>query len=307
MAISETSTATTPVANLAPPPPTPSENLSTVSKLVGSNYPDWSVSFTFLLRSQRKRHHLTDDPPPPDSAQFDDWDASDALVLTWLANNLSDECLPVIRHDETVKAAWLHLAALYSKGTQTSRIYTLYAELFARPSMSPIAAYQQVHALGSEILQNRPFSADLAEQHKHFQELLVVCYLLRLPESFDMIRHQILGEAESPTLDATAARITVITSLLHRPLLSSPPPQDSYAHQAQRGGTSGRSQSGARGSSRFLCSHCGRTGHSVERCWQKHPHLRPSGDTSSSTSVSSRPSASVARTSGSAHVVTQGK
>ncbi|KAK8935090.1 hypothetical protein KSP39_PZI014114 [Platanthera zijinensis] len=125
--------------------------------------------------------------------------------------------------------------------------------------MTPAAAYQQVQALGAEILQNRPFSADLAQQHKHFQELLVFCYLLRLPESFDLIRQQILGEAESPTLDATAARVAAVTSLLQRPLLSSPPPQDSYAQYTQRGSNSGRSHSGARGPSRFLCSHCGRT------------------------------------------------
>ncbi|KAK8950331.1 hypothetical protein KSP40_PGU000037 [Platanthera guangdongensis] len=81
-----------------------SGNLGPASKLTGPNYPDWSVFFIFLLRSQRKRHHLTDDPPS-NSATFDDWDATDALVRTWLANSLSEECLPIIRHDPTVKAA----------------------------------------------------------------------------------------------------------------------------------------------------------------------------------------------------------
>ncbi|KAK8915915.1 hypothetical protein KSP39_PZI023039 [Platanthera zijinensis] len=109
----------------------------------------------------------------------------------------------------------------------------------------------------------------------HFLELLVVCYLLHLPDSYDLIRQQILEETDTPTPDANAARISAVTTLLQRPLLPSPSP-DIVAHPTRHdtfGGRGGRS--GVRGYSKHLCSHCGRLGHLGDRCWTKHPHLRP--------------------------------
>ncbi|KAK8942456.1 hypothetical protein KSP39_PZI008815 [Platanthera zijinensis] len=57
-------------------------NFGTASKLTDPNYPDLSVSFIFLLRSQHKHHHFTDDHPARGSAAFGDLDANDALVRT---------------------------------------------------------------------------------------------------------------------------------------------------------------------------------------------------------------------------------
>ena len=91
-----------------------SGNLGMLSKLTGHNFANWSVSFTFLVKSQERKHHLTDDPPTSTDPSYADWEADDALVHTWLANSLSEKCLSVICHDETVKAAWDHLMSLYS-------------------------------------------------------------------------------------------------------------------------------------------------------------------------------------------------
>ena len=60
-------------------------------------------SLSWLLLRGRKKH-LIEFRPLSTTASYADWEVNDALVRT-LSNNFSEACLPVIRHDKTIKAA----------------------------------------------------------------------------------------------------------------------------------------------------------------------------------------------------------
>ncbi|KAK8949601.1 hypothetical protein KSP39_PZI006330 [Platanthera zijinensis] len=135
---------------------------------------------------------------------------------------------------------------LLFKYAKISRICALYSNLFARITVSPDAADQEVQSLDIELLQHQPFFVDLATYQKHFQELLVVCYFLRLLDTYELIRQQILEELDTPTFDSPATHIFVVTNLLRRPSILSLP-SSNFAHLAGHGAHCGFGGSTGRG------------------------------------------------------------
>ncbi|KAF9615537.1 hypothetical protein IFM89_024164 [Coptis chinensis] len=55
-------------------------------RLNGNNYLSWSYAVEHFIRAKKKSKILTDDPPNSNDSTYEDWMASNSMVLTWLWN-----------------------------------------------------------------------------------------------------------------------------------------------------------------------------------------------------------------------------
>ncbi|KAF9602845.1 hypothetical protein IFM89_031705 [Coptis chinensis] len=60
----------------------------TNTRLNGNNYLSWSYAVEHFIRAKKKSKILTGDPPDSTDLTYEDWMASNSMVLTWLWNSM---------------------------------------------------------------------------------------------------------------------------------------------------------------------------------------------------------------------------
>ncbi|XP_042951015.1 uncharacterized protein LOC122282979 [Carya illinoinensis] len=133
-----------------------------------------------------------------------------------------------------------------------------------------------------ELKMYQPITSDVLSMLKQREDFNIVRFLVGLKLEYESVRSQILASPQLPSFPD-------ILSRLQRATLSSDQSNErsaltaSYVALAGRGGRSGRGARGGRdtrdnrtrGRESRKCTHCGRTNHSVDYCWDLHG--RPSG------------------------------
>jgi hypothetical protein len=143
-----------------------------------------------------------------------------------------------------------------------------------------------VRAKYEELKLYRPNTTDLKVLQERDEMDRIYTFLAALEPSYEPIRAQILLSTEKLSFEAVTTQVR--QEALWRVAMGAPdsnPKPESHAFSAHRFNLGkGRNQG-----SRERCSHCNRDGHSQERCWILHPHLRPrknQGETANKKAVS---------------------
>ncbi|KAG6631310.1 hypothetical protein CIPAW_13G082800 [Carya illinoinensis] len=136
-----------------------------------------------------------------------------------------------------------------------------------------------------ELKMYQPVTSDVPSMLKQREDFNIVRFLVGLKPEYESVRSQILASPQLPSFPDVFSR-------LQRATLSSDQSNDrsalttSYVAPTVRGGWSGRGARGGRdnrtrGREFRKCTHCGRTNHSVDYCWDLHG--RPYGSANQAT------------------------
>ncbi|KAF9596580.1 hypothetical protein IFM89_012311 [Coptis chinensis] len=119
-----------------------------------------------FIRAKKKSKILTDDPPNSNDSTYEDWMASNSMVLTWLWNSMEPKVLTNVQFLPTTKRVWSSLKEMYSQENNISQIYDLFESLFkTKQGDQPIDEYYStMKGLWEKLLLYQPFTVNLEKQ-----------------------------------------------------------------------------------------------------------------------------------------------
>jgi hypothetical protein len=282
----------------------PSKLCVTGVRLNEHNYHQWAPTFEIFVVSQRREQHLIDPPPDAKAAEYAEWRASDALVVSWLLNSVDDSIHRSYALVRPASKIWTSLKTTYGNEHNIGRVCDLWEQLFRaeQGEDSPHAFFNRLKSLGDELEVLRPPTTDIASQVKYREEILVARFLAGLhPELANQIRGQILAADTLPTLQQTFNKALWVHSAMGRG--HGAHSYEETALAVTRGNSHSRNSDRGRGfgrggsrQPRVSCIHCGRQNHISEKCWAKfgRPPTLPSATAHLATSTPSSSTATQA-------------
>ncbi|XP_061364304.1 uncharacterized protein LOC133307769 [Gastrolobium bilobum] len=271
----------------------------TVILLNGRNYMPWKCAVTVALGGRSKESHLTNRAPAKTDVFYTVWKASDNQVLTWLFNSMEPDVYELFAYSDTAS-----VAQHFGHEHNASRIFKLQQEIHTTHQLSFqsfIDYLGQLRKKWDELRQYRPTAAAVTDYVTREEQDRVFTLLAGIRPEYESLKRQIFMTSPFPSF-------TSVCNLIHqeetrtramRPM--SPAASERIDHSAYHlpareillpnAGTSSSStfistptcymgHSGPKGrgkrhgSNRYHCDHCNKDGHSRERCWLLHPHLK---------------------------------
>ncbi|XP_042012146.1 uncharacterized protein LOC121760568 [Salvia splendens] len=258
----------------------PSDNpgLQLVSQLLdGSNYINWSRSISTALLPKNKLLFVNGVllRPSNDDLLFSAWLRCNSMVVSWLRNFISPHICSSIMYLDDAHEIWPDLRERFSQ-CDSARTYQLKQQLMA-PSQgnSDVNTYfTSLRTVWDEYKHTQPLSwctcnhyrCDSASRwHKQLEDDCTVQFLIGLNHSFSQIRSSILSMVSLPSLSKVFS--LVIQEERQRNIdgaSSHISPSPSEMHYSVNAASS------FYGRLKLLCSHCGKTNHTVDRCFTLH-------------------------------------
>ncbi|KAF9603065.1 hypothetical protein IFM89_033790 [Coptis chinensis] len=202
----------------------------------------------------------------------------DSIVMGWLWHSMEPHIATTVEFCDSSKKIWNSLSESFSHQSNVSQVYDLYEQIFATKQSGRTLSeyYGTLKNLWEQLLQHRPFTADLEQQKRHWEEFTIATLLRGLDQELKGFKDQILASESLPT--AANAYSRLLRSSLGQSSTPSPNLRESSAFvssSAGRGGfRGGRSTRGVRGGRTGgrgdrKCDHCGGTNHTEPYCWIK--------------------------------------
>ncbi|KAK2417773.1 hypothetical protein QL285_040035 [Trifolium repens] len=302
----------------------PNENptLILVTPLLDSkNYISWARSMKVALISKNKIKFVDGSFQKPAAASilYDPWVRCNNLVLSWLQRSISDNIAQSILWIENANAVWDNLRNRFSEG-DIFRISDLQDDLvrLQQGNFDVSNYFTQLTSIWEQIDTYRPTRdctcaipctcGAVTDLRKFREQDKVLKFLKGLNEQFCHVRSQIMMIEPLPTLEKTFSlvlgqerQLTLTNSM------ASTSENQTLASQVQsnngggRGilqnsnrGRGGNNNGNGRGQNQGVtrvCTHCGRTNHTVEKCFVKHGYPPGFQNRSKNPSVNSTSSA----------------
>jgi hypothetical protein len=130
----------------------------------------------------------------------------------------------------------------------------------------------ELNARFDELAEYLPPTTDPVEIERRQEQDKVYIYLGGLDSSYEAVRSQILLSPELPSYSAIVAMVQREDS--RRAAMSSEVQRNNQAVETLAFAVSGSNLDRGRNKSE-KCSHCKKLGHTSDRCWVLHPHLKP--------------------------------
>ncbi|KAF9589938.1 hypothetical protein IFM89_029554 [Coptis chinensis] len=271
----------------------------TNTRLNGNNYLSWSYAVEHFIRAKKKSKILTGDPPDSTDPTYEDWMASNSMVLTWLWNSMEPKVLTNVQFLPTAKRVWSSLKEMYSQENDISRIYDLFESLFkTKQGDQPIDEYYStMKGLWEELLLYQPFTNDLEKQRQQREQFQVALLLHGLNSEYSVYKDQILASETVPSAAQAFSRLkrkrqehgeSLSVAKESSALLSTPSNRGGHGNYTSGRGSYGRGGRGNYGNGRGnrgrgrgrgdrydgsderKCTHCGKDGHTEPFCWNKY-------------------------------------
>src|SRR6266540_6690266 len=124
--------------------------------------------------------------------------------------------------------------------------------------------------LASMVPKSSPGCIYCTAKEKHDEQMLMFCFVMGLRQEFELCRSQLLGCVPLPTLDEALGAVIADETRLRSLAVSHTTPltHSGVLASQQRGNIRGSSPS-----SGVICSHCKKSGHTVDQCFALHPEL----------------------------------
>ena len=235
-------------------------SLYSVEKLSEKNYAAWKFRVQLVLQERGLWKYVqgTKAEPPSDPKLRESWDEKDQQARAQILLTVSDSLLPAVRHTRTAKEAWVKVASVFEqKG--------LSAQVFLRRKLVNLR-FEEGESMQTHLNTIRDIMDELAGINVLIKdEELAIITLCSLPSRFDSL---IVSMESRPANEITWDYVsTRLLGEYHR--------QSAMSEASSSSSSSESSALLARQFKASRCPYCNRPGHTVERCWDKHPELRP--------------------------------
>jgi hypothetical protein len=266
----------------------PGSNL--VSQLLtGENYYTWSRSMLMALTAKNKVLFINGGLPKPDASNPDflPWTRCNNMVLSWIINSVSKEIGVSIICVDTAEAMWNDLKDRFSQqnGPRIFQIQKSISDL-RQENLSVSNYFTILKGLWDELLNYRPLppcTCGTMKVHNEYQQQeYVMQFLMGLNESYAHAKGQILmlnpfppinkvfslviQEERQKEVSNSIGSINQNSSALFTKSVASTaptPPRVAVAQPRFVKNTPFRKD-------RPTCSHCGISGHTMEKCYRLH-------------------------------------
>ena len=256
-------------------------------KLIGGrNYFPWARSMIIALTSRHKTGFVdgTIAEPSPDSPQFILWTRCNMTVLSWIINSVSPNIASSIMYTDNARTIWLDLRHRFSQKSGP-RIFELQKEsaYLVQGQLSVEDYYTKFKALVDELAnyQSVPVckcpcncgaqrtTLDLYDRDQ------VMRFLMGLNDSYSAIRGQILLYEPLPDINRVLSLILQEEkqrSFKNGEFTGSTHPIEATALYSNAGSGFKHNHNNKGNFKREgpICTHCGKTGHTVDKCYRLH-------------------------------------
>ncbi|XP_058772285.1 uncharacterized protein LOC131646175 [Vicia villosa] len=280
-----------------------------------NNYHTWARSMHIALISKNKERSIDDTLPKPLvlNVLYAPWIHCNIMVLAWIYRSISESVAKSVLWIESVVGVWRNLQIRFSQG-DIYHIFDIQEELykFRQGNLDVSNYFTQIKVMWDELEAYRPISAcscaipcscgALASIRKYRELDYVIRFLKGLNEKFAQSKTQIMMMNPLPDIDKTFSlviqqesevnnsqyaisnnNVSEYSTVLHL--------NASFGNNPNRSGNNsfkGKSNGygGAKGQNR-VCTHRGRTNHTVETCFLKHgypPRFKGKGKSNISNS-----------------------
>ena len=245
-------------------------------KLDGANYRVWSQIMDMHIAGRRKKGYIIGRKvaPTENDPSYDEWEAEDVLVKSWLINSMTDKLMTHFVQCGTAKEVWDAVKMSYLAVSNFSQVNELMKKSFqSRQGGRPLSKYyNELNSIFLELDYCRPndmeCTNDIEKLRKRTVEDRIYIYLAGLDHNLDQVSGRILATSPLPILEEAYSQV---------------------CHEEQRQFTMGiedrleastltiqknNSQPAPpiRPSNHFshFCTHYNNTRHTEVVCWEKH-------------------------------------
>jgi Integrase core domain/gag-polypeptide of LTR copia-type len=252
--------------------------------LTGKNYLPWARAVTVALGGRSKLGHINGKTPKPDKGdtEIEAWQANDHLVMSWLFNSMKPEIYDIFSYSETAKILWDKLKEMYGRSNNAARVFELQQNLAKCKKAGNQSVTDHLGKMTKqweELRLYRPVSAQVNDYIQREEQDRIFLYLASLGPEFEEARRSILLRPELPSFSMVCSIIQNEEDRSRVMETEHKVTSESIENSALNIVSNNRDHLNlgrGKGNSKYYCNHCRRDGHSRERCWVLHPHLRPS-------------------------------
>ncbi|VFQ61822.1 unnamed protein product [Cuscuta campestris] len=232
--------------------------------LRSDNYDVWEKVVLHALAGHGKAKFLTAAgvPKPTDEAELGAWESNHSIICSWLCNSVDESIQRSVINHTIAFDLWNDLKKRYG-GSNGPRMYQLKCELhnLCQKDQSVVAYYNQFITLWNQLYGcEDPTGGCMCPAavicHARVEREKTMDFLLGLDdEQYGHARSQILGTEPIPDLDQAFYLVT--QEERHRTIIRSRDDRtDDVAFAVWRS------------PSNLSCSHCGRTNHTIDTCFE---------------------------------------
>ncbi|XP_050204953.1 uncharacterized protein LOC126654991 isoform X2 [Mercurialis annua] len=282
----------------------PNENpaLILVSPVLnGPNYHSWARSLKRALLAKNKMRFVDGSIPVPakDNPLYSVWERSNNLVMSWIQNSVSPTISKSIEWIDAALDAWTDLESRFSL-EDAYRVSDIQEELngFKQNSLTVVEYFTHLKEMWDELVNLRPIpgcacdpqcKCGVFDRLKVYKDNdTVIKFLKGLNENFATFRSQILIMEPLPTINKVFSlasqherQVSGMLPKLIEPnvFYTNTSPGNSVTDQASSSNANSNFKKADGNSSfkkftattsQYKCTHCGLSGHSVDRCYRKH-------------------------------------
>jgi gag-polypeptide of LTR copia-type len=255
------------------------------------NYMSWVKSVTLTLSGRGKLGHVTGtkkkpiaekpaEPTAEENQKIEDWQMTDHLVMSWILASIEPQLSKMFLYTKSAEELWKKIKDTYGQQNNYAYIYQIKQEISQakKGARSHTEYLVELTAKFDELDEYLPPTTDPTGLEKQREHEKVYTYLGGLDSSYEGVRLQILLSTELPTFSAVVAMVQREDA--RRTAMQSEPQETRQIAEhlayvvttANSNSDKGRSKGGKEGE---RCTHCKRNGHTAEKCWILHPHLKP--------------------------------
>jgi hypothetical protein len=251
-------------------------------KMDGTNYTFWCQAVEMYVRGRDQMRHLTGVPAPPNPSdlEFHRWEVNDVIVKGWLINSLEPRLKSKYIRHPTARDVWQALATTFYDGSDEAQVFDL-NRCVSRIKQGGRAIdiyYDELHGLWQEIDFRSPNPMECARDIEKFnmfiQKTRVYTLLDGLDDRLDTIRAQVVHMTPFPSLEQA---YSLIRREANRQNIMMKDGNESVQNSVAMATHSYKPRETSAGNNRFgnnfdksklKCSHCGRTRHLKEQCFE---------------------------------------
>jgi hypothetical protein len=266
--------------------------------LTGENYNTWSRSMIVSLTAKNKMAFIDGSlpkPSPEDEAIYHAWTRCNNMIIAWILNLISKEIASSIIYIITCADMWQDLKDRFSQGNGP-RIFQL-QQILATLSQENLYVSQyftKIKSIWDELDNYDPIPTctcgGIRYVHEKHNRDHVFQFFMGLDDSFSQIRGQILLNDSLPPINKVFS--LVIQEDRQKEISITPLVHETPALMTKT--TATKPGKWANRKEKPICSHCGISGHTIDKCYRIHgfpPGFKFTNSQSSAQSVSHVPRA----------------
>ncbi|XP_057792112.1 uncharacterized protein LOC131008970 [Salvia miltiorrhiza] len=248
-------------------------------QLNGSNYVNWNRSMMTALMAKNKLAFVdgTIDRPQPTEAIYSQWLRCNSMVVSWLRNSVVPDISSSLMYLDDASLIWNDLKDRFAQGN-VARVYQLKQQLLTLKQGSDDvgAYYTKLRILWDEYKDFQPSrwcTCDTCRCHssrKWCEFQMQECsmqFLIGLSSVYSQIRSQIISSLPFPSLSKIFALVLQEERQRSIDSVSTPAPPIISEMPGSIINAAGIGR-GKGGKGKFLCTNCGKTNHTVDKCFE---------------------------------------